>query len=195
MEGRWKPPRRPRVGRVARLIVLNGPPGCGKSTIARLYADDHPLVLDLDVDRIRGLLGQWKQHAHEAGQQARAIALAAARVHLTNGRDVVVPQFLGRTDFLEQLEDLAEQVGADFHEIVLMTTKDEMIGRFQNRTRTSPDAEHREADEMVAGDPERLARMYDDLIALVARRPRAQRVESRDGDPAGTYRAVLSAIE
>jgi predicted kinase len=168
---------------VARLIVLNGPPGCGKSTIARLYADDHPLALNLDVDRIRGLLGQWKQRAHQAGLQARAIALAAARAHLTTGRDVVIPQFLGRTDFLEQLEDLAEQVGAEFHEIVLMTTRDEAISRFRNRTRTSPDTEHREADEMITGDPERLAQMYDDLVAVLARRPtpdgQARRVPRR----------------
>jgi predicted kinase len=176
------------------LIVLNGPPGCGKSTIARLYAEDHPLALNLDVDRIRCLLGQWKQHAHEAGLQARAIALAAARVHLTAGHDVVVPQYLGRPEFLEQLEDLAGHTGADFHEIVLMTTKDEAIDRFRNRTRSSPDTAHREADEMIAGDPDRLARMYDDLAALLASRPRAQQVGSRDGDPADTYRAVLSAI-
>ncbi len=29
-----------------RLIALNGPPACGKSTLARLYAEDHPLTLN-----------------------------------------------------------------------------------------------------------------------------------------------------
>ena len=39
-----------------RLIVLNGTPGCGKSTLARMFADDHPLALNLDIDQVRGFL-------------------------------------------------------------------------------------------------------------------------------------------
>ncbi|MFC9254152.1 hypothetical protein [Amycolatopsis thailandensis] len=61
-----------------RLIVLNGPPACGKSTLARLYAEDHPLTLNLDIDRIRGLLGAWRDDAAKAG----VLALSAARTHV-----------------------------------------------------------------------------------------------------------------
>ena len=36
-----------------RLILLNGPPGIGKSTIAGRFVADHPetMLLDLDADR------------------------------------------------------------------------------------------------------------------------------------------------
>lgn len=87
-----------------RLILLNGPPGSGKSTLPQRYVDDRPLALNLDIDWLRGLLGQWRADAHSAGLLARAIALAAARVHLAAGHDVVVPQFLGRREFIRQLE-------------------------------------------------------------------------------------------
>jgi 2-phosphoglycerate kinase len=43
---------------VARLILLNGPPGIGKSTLAQRYVDDHPLALNLDIDSVRRLLGR-----------------------------------------------------------------------------------------------------------------------------------------
>jgi predicted kinase len=78
---------------VPRLILLNGPPACGKSTLAQRYADEHPLTLNLDVDRVRSLIGRWREDPPAAGLLARAIALAAARTHLASGHDVVVPSF------------------------------------------------------------------------------------------------------
>lgn len=42
-----------RIGSVPRVIMLNGPPGCGKSTLARRYVGEHPFTLNLDIDRIR----------------------------------------------------------------------------------------------------------------------------------------------
>jgi len=116
-----------------RMIVLNGPPGCGKSTLARMYAEDHPLALNLDIDRIRSLIGRWRDDPHAAGLLAREIALAAARAHLAAGHDVVIPQFLGRLAFLEQAEQVARQAGASFHEIVLLDSKDNAIRRFEQR--------------------------------------------------------------
>jgi hypothetical protein len=90
-----------------RMILLNGPPSCGKSTLARRYAQEHPLSLNLYVDRIRDLIGGWQDEPHTAGLLARALALATARTHLMAGYDVVIPQFLARAEFIEQIEQLA----------------------------------------------------------------------------------------
>jgi predicted kinase len=177
---------------VPRLIVLNGPPGCGKSTIASRYAGDHPLALNLDVDRVRGLLGRWKDDPYAAGLAARAIALAAARVHLSAGHDVVIPQFLARPGFLDQLAQLAAETRADFHELVLMPGKWAALRRFAERTAASDDPVHRDAAEQV-GDGD-LERMYDALLALVATRPGAIVVPARDGEIDETYRAVIAEL-
>lgn len=57
---------------MARLILLNGMPGIGKSTLAERYADDHPGVLNLDVDRLgRTMGGDFASTA----EPARALAL------------------------------------------------------------------------------------------------------------------------
>lgn len=52
---------------VAYLLHLNGPPGIGKSTIARRYADEHPGVLNCDIDFLRTLIGGWSVDFLRAG--------------------------------------------------------------------------------------------------------------------------------
>ncbi|KFZ83471.1 hypothetical protein ED92_06095 [Amycolatopsis sp. MJM2582] len=176
-----------------RLIVLNGPPACGKSTLARLYADDHPLTLNLDIDRLRGLLGAWRENAAKAGTLARDLAVGAARTHLLAGHDVIVPQFLGRADLLERLETLAGETAAEFHEIVLLDTKDNVLRRFAERTRAAAEPEHVEAHEMLGG-PERLAEMYDRLVALIATRPKAVVVRTSAGRIEQAYQGLLENL-
>lgn len=163
-----------------RLILLNGPPACGKSTLARRYVDEHPLTLNLDVDLLRSLIGRWRDEPHAAGLLAREVALAAARAHLAAGHDVVVPQFLARPTFVEQLERLAPEVAATFHEVVLLDTKENMLRRYAER-----------GDDPADPWFEGLSAMYDRFVAMIATRPGARIVHVQDGEVDLTYRAVL----
>ncbi len=168
---------------MARVIVLNGPPGSGKSTLARMYVDEHPLALNLDVDQIRSLIGGWRDAA-ESGLLARAIALAAARTHLVAGHDVVIPQFLGRVAFLEQVELLAREVGADFHEIVLLDSKANSLRRFVSRG---------DATKAHVG-PAELSVMYDRLLSVIAARPGARVVPTVAGQVERAYQDFLDVL-
>ena len=180
-----------------RLILLNGPPACGKSTLARRYVEDHPLALNLDVDRVRSLLGRWRDEPHAAGLLAREIALAAARVHLAAGHDVVVPQYLGRMTFIEQLDGLARATGAAFHEVVLLDSAENTLRRFAERARAA-------AEPGPGGDwalvehggrfDDDLSATHDRLLAVLAARPGARVVQVQDGAVDRTYRAVLRAL-
>jgi predicted kinase len=179
------------------LILLNGPPGVGKSTLAQLYVDDHPLALNLDIDLIRALLGRWQDRPTDAGMRARDLALAMARTHLAAGYDVVIPQFLARTEFIELLERLAQETGSVFREIVLLDSRAKVLRRFARRSATSRRQDHIDADALLeheGGEPA-LAAMYDRLLDIVRHRRAARIVTSTDGSPRRTYRAMLRALD
>ncbi len=179
---------------VGSLLLLNGPPGVGKSTMARLLVQEHPLALCLDLDLLRRSLGRWDEHPERSGLLARELAVAAARVHLMSGHAVVVPQFLGRLPFLERLERLAGEVDAPFRHIALMDSRSSAIARFLARAEAPDGSEqHREAAEL-AGGRAGLGQMYDALLAVLAARPGAIVLASAEGDIGGTFRRLRQAL-
>lgn len=179
-----------------RLIHLNGPPGIGKSTLAQLFADDHPGTLNLDIDQLRTLIGGWRDRFIEAGEIVRPIALNAAGVHLRGGRDVILPQYLGRTSEIEGFEALARQSDAQFHEFVLMDTKQRALRRFAQRGEHDELPWHRYIVEFVhrSGGETLLSQMYDQLSEVIRIRPSARVLPTTAGAIEQGYRNLLSAV-
>ena len=105
-----------------RLIHLNGPPGIGKSTIARRYAADHPGVLNLDVDRLRSFIGGVG--FLEAGEIVRPLGAALMTTHLAGGRDVVYPQLASDPAEVAGVERATRDGGGEYVGIVLMADQD-----------------------------------------------------------------------
>ena len=177
-----------------RLIHLNGPPGIGKSTLARRYVADHPLAFCLDLDGFRRLIGRWDEHASESGRLARRMASAMARVHLSAGYDVVVPQLLARAEFALELRDVAEDSGATFHEIVLLDTAEDAAARFE--ARADDDAwsvHHAEAARMIeaAGG---FAAIYAQLVSAIPSLPDAVVISTTALDVDAAYAALIAAV-
>lgn len=162
--------------------------------MARRYVDEHPLTLLVDIDGLRTQLGQWDR-LEESRTMARQLALELARAHLLSGHDVVVPQYVGRVEFIERLDALALTCEAEFVEIVLVAEPTVAIERFRRRrdALTSSAGMHPEADvgeaevEHVVGDAvDRLAHICDG-------RPTTRQVPA-DADVATTYRVLLTTI-
>jgi predicted kinase len=184
------------VPAVARLILLNGPPGIGKSTLAQRYVDDHPGVLNLDVDQVRTFVGGWRERFEETGEIVRPMAHGMAATHLRGGRDVIMPQYLGNLAEIESFEAVAHEQGAGFREIVLFDGRDNSLGRFSRRGYGDQRPWHRQVQDIVErqGGNAMLAAMHDQLVDVLRTRPEATVLPSTEGEIERTYQALLAAL-
>jgi len=107
-----------------KLIILNGPLGIGKTTLAKRYGEEHQLTLVLDIDDIRSMLSHWRERKNDSGPLSMQIALAMARTNLSAGHDVIVPQILQTVKLAESLEQLAQDCKAEYYEVLLVTSKE-----------------------------------------------------------------------
>ena len=180
-----------------RLIHLNGPPGIGKSTLAQLYVDEHPGVLNLDIDRLRALIGGWQDRFAETGEIVRPVALSMTGTHLRGGRDVVLPQCLCRLSEIERFEAVARDSGAVFCEVILMDDKQRSLERFDRRGENSELPWHRQVQEIVErlGGQALLADMHDQLTAVLAARHDATVIPSAAGAIQQTYEALTAILD
>lgn len=154
------------------------------------------MALNLDIDLIRGQLGAWTDAPADAGVAARRLAVAMAAGHLSDGHDVVVPQFLARPEFIVELADTARRVGATYVEIALIVSRAETFEAFTGRSASPENQQHRDAQALVEGSGglDALGEMYDRYIALLDTRPNARRIEVRRGDVEDTLRAIENTL-
>lgn len=178
---------------MATLIHLNGAPGVGKSTIADRYVDEHPGVLNCDIDRLRCLIGGWADDFGAAGGVVRPLALAMIGAHLDGGRDVLLPQMLENEGERARFRAAAVESGHGYLHVLLQAGPGEASVRFYGRPEEDP--LHAVIRGVVDGDGGGSA--IDELdrrLAQAAASTDAVCVDAR-GDVESTYRAVVAAVE
>ncbi|MGK2875779.1 MAG: AAA family ATPase [Nocardioides sp.] len=115
------------------MVLINGAPGSGKSTLADALAKALPAAGAIDLDGIKHSLPSWPDDQQGSGLEARHRALAEARTFIDTGYDVVLGQYLARTEFIEQLDQLALETRADFIELCLDIDEHTLADRLASR--------------------------------------------------------------
>lgn len=179
---------------MARLIHLNGPSGVGKSTIAELYADRHPGVLNLDIDRVVTMIGGWRDDFRRMLGPARNIAIGMAATHLGAGHDVVLPQLVASHEQALRFATAARQAGGEYREIVL--TAGRSVLRERRTARRARPGARTYVDDVIdeCGGPRLLEKVYDDFDAYAVDRPDAVVLCTDGAGPDRTYSALVTAL-
>lgn len=173
-----------------RLILLNGMPGIGKSTIARRYAADHPGTLVCDVDLLRTLVSGWENDFPGAGALIRPAALGFIGGYLAESGDVVLPQLLSRIFELERFERVALAAGAGFVEVMLIDETYDADRRLRARAAGSQGW----ANPVLHVSEDALAGYRAGLAQVLRARPATRLVSSIGGDLEATYAALCRGL-
>jgi len=182
---------------IGRLILINGPPASGKSTLARRFVEDHEGTVLVEVDELRMTLPGWEDD-ETTRLAARDLAGAAIVEHLGAGRDVVMPQYFGRLGYIVVMDELAGQHGAVFVEVVLAVPAATAIDRFWARRRAMVERGQRHPERDLAADEvEPIIREAVERLARLPERRPASRVVPVDPDASedDVYGRLLAAVD
>jgi adenylate kinase family enzyme len=122
-----------------KLIIINGSPAAGKTTVAQKLHDDLPFSLLADIDAWRRLVSSWQQHRAETLRLAYQFTIAAVEAHIKNQHSVIVDKaILSDNSVIDALVAVGKKHGAEIYEFILTADQSTTITRAEQRRRAIP---------------------------------------------------------
>ena len=115
------------------LIVIDGPMGSGKTTVAKLLHEKLKRTAHLGLDRVKWFISDFKRVPAD-NEIVRDVIAAMAKEYLKHGINVIIEQGM-RSDSIKALKKAAERQGATCFIYQLDAPKELLLKRINQRPR------------------------------------------------------------
>lgn len=167
-----------------KLIILNGPPGVGKSTIAPQIERVLSSPVIIDVDELRRQIPDYKENRAESLRLAYEQTETAIRDNLRTGHDVVIDKAVSFSNVLDAFVRAGKDCGAEVHEFLLFADKAVIQARADARG-------YRPGSLLTR---ERVGEMWEAFNQLRLGRPETTLIRTDAIDPETTLKRVRDAL-
>lgn len=167
-----------------KLILINGPTGIGKSTIAGKIHQSLPLSFLLDIDAQRRYISGYKEYREESLDLVLKLSLAIVERSLQSGHDVIIDKVFTDAKISDAFLELGRKYGAAVFEFVLTADKDTLIAR----------ADERGYIEGSMLTPEKVPEFWEKIQNYIKDRPHATVVETKNLSIDETFEYVRGKI-
>lgn len=167
-----------------KLIIINGPCGIGKSTLAARLHDSMPLSFLLDIDAQRRFISHYRESKEKSGEATMTISNAIIKSCLEMDNSIIVDKMLFDPLIIDSYHELAKLHGADIYEILLWAPMDVVMQRATERG-------WKEAGLLT---PEKCEFFWHKINELKSLRPQAHIINIENIDEEALYIQVAKIV-
>lgn len=167
-----------------KLVILNGPPGVGKSVVAGRLHEELTLSVLIDVDELRRTIPNYREQREESLRLAYERTAEEIGKALEGGHDVIIDKAISFSGTLDSFIEVAKRYGAAIHEFLLFADKETVRKRADNRG-------YRSGGLLT---PERVDALWEDADVLRRQRPGIIVVDTSYSSVEEVFRAVKQMV-
>lgn len=167
------------------LIILNGPAGVGKSTLAFQIQSYIPEAEVISIDNLRRTIPNYRNNRQESLRLSYTYAEDSIKKYLNEGRTVIIDKCITQSEILDRFIDIADNYGAKTLEFILFAEKGIVKQRSKDRGFTP--------GSMLT--PEKVEELWEKTNSLRTQRPNAIIIDTAHLSPEAIFNIVVAKLD